>query len=313
MEIYQLKTFIVVAREQHLTRAAERLHISQPTVSGQIKSLEQEFGIPLFDRKHGGMQLTKAGNELLQHVQKVLDATADLVAHAGRLSGKVSGKLSLGIILKPETIRLGELMSHLLTHHPQLDVDIRHRNSFSVLSSLRGSELDASFYIGRDVPEDISGITLKAIKYRVVASPSWRKKLQHAEWSDVAKMPWVSSPPGGAIFQMAETLFQQAGLQLHTIIESDQESAIINLVQSGLGLTLMREELAVEAVAQQRLILWDKGRTSSTLRLIYLATRKSDPLLQVLIAAIANAWNIPQEVAPTCDNALRTKNKVLRS
>lgn len=303
MEIYQLKTFLVVAREQNLTRAAERLHISQPAVSGQIKTLELELGITLFERKHGGMQLTKAGSEVLQHVQKVLGAAADLMAHASRLSGKVSGKVSLGIILNPETIRLGELMNYLLTHHALLDVDIRHRNSFTVVSNLRSSELDASFFIGREIPDDVRGIALRKIQYRVVASPSWSDKLLDADWSDVAGLPWISTPREGAIFQMAETLFRQAGLQLRTVIEADQESAIVSLVHSGLGLSLMREELALEAVAKQQLILWEKGRTESTLKLIYLAVRETEPLLQMLRSAVAQVWNISEGLQVTSKEA----------
>jgi len=303
MEIYQLKTFLVVAREQHLTRAAERLHVSQPAVSGQIKSLEVELGITLFERKHGGMELTKAGSEVLQHVQKVLGAAADLMAHASRLSGKVSGKLSLGIILDPETIRLGELTNYLLRHRALLDVDIRHRNSFTVVSNLRSGELDASFFIGRDIADDVRGISLRKIQYRVVASPSWSGKLKDADWPDVAALPWISTPREGAIFQMADTLFRQAGLQLRTVIEADQESAIVSLVQSGLGLSLMREELALDAAARRQLILWEKGRTESTLKLIYLAVRETEPLLQTLRTAVAEVWDIPEGLSAASEGA----------
>jgi DNA-binding transcriptional LysR family regulator len=64
MELYQLRTFVTVAEEGHLTRAAERLHLSQPAVSGQIKALEQELEVRLFDRSVSGMELTASGREL---------------------------------------------------------------------------------------------------------------------------------------------------------------------------------------------------------------------------------------------------------
>ena len=66
MELYQLRSFAAVAEENHLTRAAERLHLSQPAVSGHIKALEGELGVRLFERASTGMELTAAGKELLE-------------------------------------------------------------------------------------------------------------------------------------------------------------------------------------------------------------------------------------------------------
>ena len=69
MELYQLRTFAAVADEGHLTRASERLHLSQPAVSGHIKALEGELGVRLFERASTGMQLTAAGSELLERAR----------------------------------------------------------------------------------------------------------------------------------------------------------------------------------------------------------------------------------------------------
>ena len=66
MELYQLRTFAAVAELGHLTRAAEQLHISQPAVSAQVRALEEELGVVLFERSSSGMQLTPAGRQLLQ-------------------------------------------------------------------------------------------------------------------------------------------------------------------------------------------------------------------------------------------------------
>jgi len=111
MELYQLRTFAAVAEEGHLTRAAERLHVSQPAVSGQIKALEQELGLRLFDRSASGMLLTVAGRELLGHAQRVLTAAEELKQSARRLTGEIAGVLRLGTVSNPAAIRLGDLLS----------------------------------------------------------------------------------------------------------------------------------------------------------------------------------------------------------
>ena len=73
MELYQLKTFVAVAKEGHLTRAAKSLHTSQPAVSAHIKALEAELEIALFDRTPKGMDLTAAGKRLLDQAQTILE------------------------------------------------------------------------------------------------------------------------------------------------------------------------------------------------------------------------------------------------
>ncbi|HTK01199.1 MAG TPA: LysR family transcriptional regulator [Bordetella sp.] len=290
MEIYQLRTLLVVAREQHLTRAAERLHISQPAVSGQIKSLEQELGVILFERRHGGMELTKAGAALLVRVEKILAAAAELTAEARRLSGKIIGRMSLGVILNPSFIRLGELTTWLMQSHPMLDVDIRHRNSASALNSIRSHELDASFYLGSEVPPDVRSIVLRPVRYRMVAAPAWSAKVDHADWKAIADMPWITTPREGGFFKMVDGLLRGHGERLKTVVEADQESAIVNLAQAGVGLSLLREELADEAVAAGRLVAWDRGNTTSCLRLIYLADRENDAIIREILAGVRAIW-----------------------
>ena len=79
MEIYQLRTFLAVARLGSLTRAAEQMHISQPAVSKQLKALEEELGALLFDRLSFGMALTKAGETLLPHAERTLFEAVELL------------------------------------------------------------------------------------------------------------------------------------------------------------------------------------------------------------------------------------------
>ncbi|MEP6609201.1 MAG: LysR family transcriptional regulator [Burkholderiaceae bacterium] len=87
MELYQLRTFAAVAEERHLTRAAEHLHLSQPAVSGHLKSLETELGLRLFERTPSGMELTDAGRQLLERARQVLSAVDDVKRVAQQMHG----------------------------------------------------------------------------------------------------------------------------------------------------------------------------------------------------------------------------------
>ena len=92
MELYQLRSFAAVAELGHLTRAAEKLHISQPALSAQIKALEDELDLTLFERTSTGMTLTAAGKRLLAEADKILAASQTFEAEARALKGGVSGK-----------------------------------------------------------------------------------------------------------------------------------------------------------------------------------------------------------------------------
>jgi DNA-binding transcriptional LysR family regulator len=93
MEIYQLKTFVTVAKLAHLTRAAERLHLTQPAVSKQIKALEEELGVTLFERTPTGVVLTKSGRSLLQLAEQTMESAFDLMREAKRLRTDLVGTI----------------------------------------------------------------------------------------------------------------------------------------------------------------------------------------------------------------------------
>jgi DNA-binding transcriptional LysR family regulator len=98
MELYQLRTFAAVAERGSLTHAAEQLHLSQPAASAQIKLLEDEFGVALFERRSSGLTLTGAGAALLPQIQRLLADANQVVTHAKSLSGQVKGPFRFAVV-----------------------------------------------------------------------------------------------------------------------------------------------------------------------------------------------------------------------
>jgi DNA-binding transcriptional LysR family regulator len=107
MELYQLKAVLAVARTGQLGRAGEQLHLTQSAISKQIKSLEDELGVLLFDRTPTGMTVTAAGRRLLPIAGRVVDGAQEMAALAASLRGNITGVLRLGTIIDPESLRLG--------------------------------------------------------------------------------------------------------------------------------------------------------------------------------------------------------------
>src|SRR5271165_4705477 len=93
MDLRRLRIFATVAELGNLSQAARRLNLSQPAASAQVKSLEDEFGITLFERKPKGLRLTRSGASLLPEVQKMLAISDGVIAAARGLSGRVTGPI----------------------------------------------------------------------------------------------------------------------------------------------------------------------------------------------------------------------------
>ena len=295
MELYQLRTFSAVADEGHLTRASERLHISQPAVSGQIKALEQEFDLRLFDRSPGGMALTVAGRELLPLARKLLEDAEAFRRVAKRLSGDVSGALCIGTVSNPDSIRLGALMALAVSQHPRMELELHHEVSGAALEGVREGRLDASFYFGDKPGRDFTALRLREFVYCVTAPAAWRERIESADWNDLAAQPWILTPAISTHNRLVTRLFEQQGVeppQRH--VEADQESVIDSLVVSGVGLALMQEESARARAAAGQISIWPKARMRTTLWFVCAASRETDPLLAALFDLLRKTWHLPE-------------------
>jgi DNA-binding transcriptional LysR family regulator len=290
VEIYQLRTFIAVGRTAHLTRAAEQLHLTQSAVSKQIKALEEEFGVLLFERSPLGMALTAAGRQLLPVAARIVDACAELTSAAKAMHGTVSGTLRLGTIIDPESIRLGALLGVLLKFYPQIDVRLQHGISGTVLAGVRSNELEACFFLGELNDPQIVALQLDVETYVVAGPSAWREALAQADWSALATMPWVGTPLGSSQHALVQQMFAERGLTHRTVIEADQEASMIDLVRSGVGLCLMRERLTSGVVASGQAVIWDGAHIPCPLSMLYPAAAADSPVTRAFIEAVRSVW-----------------------
>jgi len=291
MELYRLRTFAVVADEGHMTRAAERLHISQPAVSTQIKALEERFDLRLFDRSASGMVLTVAGRELLAQTRRLLDVADELERTAKRLKGEVAGLLRVGTVSDPAAIRLGHLLARAVERYPSLELELHHEISGAALESVRDGRLDASFYFGDAPGPDITSLRLGQLVYRVAAPGAWGDQLRSADWAEMAALPWILTPAISTHNRLVTELFAAQGIdppQRH--VEADQESVIENLVASGVGVSLMREEKAMERARSGDVLIWYKARLRTTLWFVCAAARAEDPLIRAVFDLVRETW-----------------------
>ncbi|MET0680250.1 MAG: LysR family transcriptional regulator, partial [Burkholderiales bacterium] len=194
MNLRQLEYFVAVAENRSILKAAQSIHISQPSVSVQIKALEDELGVPLFERVSTGMALTPAGKRLLPAAQSVIAAAQALRSSAQALQGEVSGHARVGTVADPDFVRLQRTLARAVERYPMIDIELHHEVSGAAFDKVRDGALDASFYYGDRAHPAVASIPLREFAYLIVAPAAWRDRIEGATWADIAVLPWIMTP-----------------------------------------------------------------------------------------------------------------------
>jgi len=293
MDLNQLKTFVAVAETGNLTRASEVLFLSQPAVSAQIKALESELGVTLFNRNARGMTLTIAGNVLKQDALRALNAAKHVVSRAQTFRSGLIGECNIGTISEPIMLHLGELLSMLMKTHPNLSMKLTQSISGIVVDQLLDGTLQGGYVIGNIDDVRIASITVRPVTLRIVAPYDWKERIGHASWQDIAKLPWISMPKKCSFSRITENMFARHGLSPSCVVTVDQEGTLRKLVSSGIGLALMREDVALDAESKQELVIWPEGAETTVLNFIYLHSEADTPIVHALRQGIHAVWQLP--------------------
>lgn len=290
MELYQLKTFNMVAEEGNLTRAARRLHASQPAVSAHIKSLEDELGISLFLRTPKGMVLTIAGQKLKRHANRILESVKEMAGEAERMRGVLQGELRIGINAEPETLRISELFSRMRNLHPDLHLHLLQAMTGEVLNKLEEGELDAGFMYGENTSEKIWTLELRKLCLVVAGPTSWREELSVATAAHLGNFPWITTPADCPFHGVAMDFFKRHGLSPQEVAVVDQEGIIRSMIKAGAGISLLLEEEVCESATGEGLAVWRGEQLGMTLSVACLKRRKDEPMLQTLFFLLSMVW-----------------------
>jgi DNA-binding transcriptional LysR family regulator len=297
MDLTLLRAFVTVAREGNLTRAAVQLHLTQPAVSLQIKHLQETLGVTLFTRTSHGLSLTRDGQALLPHAERALAAASDVQRAAQSLRQEVRGRLRIGTILDPEFLRLGGFLKQLVETWPHIETALRHGMSGWVLDQVRAGELDVGYYIG--VPSDddtrdgsaFHTLTLTHFQYRVLAPAGWKDRVKGArDWRSLAAFPWIWTPPASAHNRLLSRAFGEAGVKPVKVAEVDQEPSMLDLVKSGVGLTLARDAIAIAEAHAHALTIVEGITVPTQLSFITLAERNGEPAIAAALKLIELQW-----------------------
>ncbi|MFF7341751.1 LysR family transcriptional regulator [Streptomyces sp. NPDC008163] len=262
MDTRLLITFTTVARTGSLTAAAERLHLVQSTVTAQVKALEKELGLRLFDRLPRGVVLTGAGREVMTHAEAVLEAESRLrvvAASSGGTSGQVTGRVVLSAGETLVSARLPGVIAALRRSHPGIEVDLRTMGTTAAVAELRTGELDLALLLEDEAAfRDIECTPLAREPLVIVCSPDHpaarRATDPPAGWTELAREDYFLHEQGCSYSdRFIERLLIAAEDAPPRITRFGSLEAARSCVTAGLGLSLLARANVAEALASGRL------------------------------------------------------------
>ena len=297
--INSILAFVTVAREGSVSRAAEVLNLTQPAISHQIKRLGEETGITLFNRTSTGLKISHDGAAVLAKAERVLDAMSDFQRSARQRSGRISGKLRIGTIVDPEFIRLGRILARLRTEHPDIETELTHGVSGDIMTWLKRGQIDAGFYLcgpddlatmGLDSEDPIHALKLADFTYRVIGPVGWQKKIENADWPELAKLPWIGTPERSVHYRLLSKIYTNPADRLGVVARVDQEASMLEMVRSGIGLSLCRESIALHQKQSFGLAVCNSVSVPACLCFVALERRKDSPTLSETFNLLRSSW-----------------------
>lgn len=290
MDLTQLRAFITVAREGNLTRAAQRLHLTQPAVSLQIKSLQSSLMLKLFTRSPNGMALSNDGAKLLPLAERIIACSGEFMQAAQSLHSTLSGSLSIGTILDPELTRLGAFLKRLVESYPHISTQLQQGMSGWVHQQIKNGLLNAGYYLG-DAGRSYHSLTLTSFSYNVLAPQGWKQRVQGKNWDALAALPWIWSPPESVHNRLLTKAFAEYKTEPVKVALVDQEASMLDLVKSGVGLSLVRESIALREAHAHGLVIADRVSVTTELCFICLTKRKQEPAIANAFTLMNALWN----------------------
>lgn len=285
MDLRHLRYFVAVAEERHFSRAAQRLHVSQPPLSQQIQALEAELGVQLLVRGRGGVRTTAAGDTLLPLARAIQEQVDRAVAQTRQVGRGDTGHLAVGFAgSMPFSAVMPQLLRDFRAAWPQVLLELREQPSPAQIEGLLSHRIDVGFVRPTHFLDDVALDTLVLLREPLIAAlhvdhPLAKRKALRLR--DLREEPFVLYSPtlGSGLRTQTLALCERAGFTPRIAQEVHEMPTLIGLISAGLGVgvvaaSMQRAQLPLVAYRPLRdigaqtdvLLAWRHGDTSPPLR-----------------------------------------------
>ncbi|MFG6149296.1 LysR family transcriptional regulator [Halobacillus sp. B23F22_1] len=287
MDLKQLRYFRTVAEEQQVTKAAKRLHMAQPPLSQQIKLMEEELNLKLFDRQGRKLELTKAGEILFEKAGRLLTEFDETLVEVRETSEGMRGKMHIGST-KSCFSYLSTALNVFKIQHPNMTYQLREGDTYFLEECIKNREIELAIVRMPMQSEEFNMLRLPSEPYVLVAPQSWNISsngdvIDFEELRDVPLM-LLHRISGRGQFELIVEEFRDHGVEPHITCECPDATMLLSLVSSGVGATIVPEStlkafalhnmksyrLSGAKIKAESAVIWQKDRylTKASQRLI---------------------------------------------
>lgn len=240
MRLSQLETLIHVAELGSLSRAAERLHIAQPALSRQVRMLERELGVRVFDRHGRGMVLTEPGHEVLRHAYRVFGELDEIRSVAAEGDTGLRGHLSVGLPPTVSDLLTLPLVTAMTERHPHATLRVVSAYSRFLLDWLRRGDIDlAVLYEGNPI-RTLRTVALLDEELHLIGPAAAGLSIDSpVPFADLAGAQMLLPSRGHGLRNLVDAAASEAGVDLTVRVEADSYSTLKDLVKAGHGMTIL--------------------------------------------------------------------------
>ena len=239
----RLQVFHAVAKHLSFTKAAEALFMTQPAVTFQIRQLEEHFDTRLFDRAHGRIALTAAGQVALEYAEKILGMSAELDTRLKEMSGQVAGPLLIGASTTIAEFMLPQVLGEFKSRYPGVVPRLFVANSEAVQARIAERTLDLGFIEGESHLPSLVTDTCSEDELQVVCAPSHPlAKAGTVAPKALTEHAYISREPGSGTREVIDHYLHKAGVSpdaLQVVMELGSPEALKGLAATGLGFAIM--------------------------------------------------------------------------
>ncbi|WP_445166939.1 LysR family transcriptional regulator [Mycolicibacterium sp. Dal123E01] len=246
MNLQQLRYVVALAETQSFTKAAESVFVVQSALSQQIRKLEDELGVQLFERTTRSVSLTPAGEALMPVVHQVLAGIDKIAVDAAALSGTIGGRLTVGMMEVPsESLDVAALMAMFHARYPEVSVTLRSGGSDLLIDAIRDRKLDVAI-VGSNVSGAGGRLTHTELfsEPLVAVLPAAHPLAAESSLAltQLADLPFIDFPPGYGLRHETDRGF--TGVPRRVAFEVTRVDEVIQFVRKELGVALLPESVA---------------------------------------------------------------------
>ncbi|MEU9591043.1 LysR substrate-binding domain-containing protein [Streptomyces sp. NPDC048193] len=265
MELRHLQHFVAVAEDQHFTRAAERLLVSQSGLSASIRALERELRAPLFVRTTRRVTLTEAGRALLGEAQRILAQVRSAHEAVAAVQGVLRGTLSLGTEQCIAGVPVAGLLAAFRRRHPDVEIRLRQAGSGELAEEVAAGRLDLAFaYRTQADTEQLRSVSLAGEPMTVLCHPGHRLARNGAVLApgDLADEVFVDFHPDWGPRRVTDAAFAAAGVRRTVALEVNDVHGLLDLLDENLGIAVVPRHFRHKRASLTSLPLKDSGHTA---------------------------------------------------